>query len=97
LNDDPTYVYVKGEGWIPRPDGDDFLCLYTDCVGKCWAVYERKPTVGEHWAVMWSGETIMDTLNWFTKHREDILNTVAWEYGFANSTDRYIVFVPYGQ
>jgi hypothetical protein len=92
---EPTYVYVKGEGWVPRtPGSESFFCMYTDVDGDIWEVHDRKPDPGERWTVLLAGEDILAALNWFTDKREPLNNIGKWEAHFANAFDHYLTFLP---
>ena len=78
MQDDPTYEYVTGYGWMPKAVPDTYVCTYVDYEGKAWQVLDRAPVVGEIWTTVWYYETIHEMLNWFIVKKTGISKIGSW-------------------
>jgi hypothetical protein len=63
MSDEPTYVYVRGTGWVPSTCGNTFA----DNTGKRWRIEQRMPKDSEFWDGTNAKRTIEDWTKLYMK------------------------------
>lgn len=58
---EPTYYYVKGQGWVPMPDGVETRVF--EAFGYRVTLYARKPVAGERWFAEPRDRSIDETMS----------------------------------
>ena len=66
MNEEPTYSYVKGKGWLPL----GHQVYYGIICGRNVKMEQRKPELGEYWLAVWSDDPYYLDANGMVKFSE---------------------------
>lgn len=88
MSDEPTYTYVKGEGWIPLThSGTITTCK---CGTKVLIEY-RKVKKGEHFFMGWDESRMVDNVNHVNKYTLNQFMQCDSDNGYYDSSVTVVV------